>query len=51
MSAAAVIVYACLAALRSGRFAPAVAIGLTFGGSVGTIAAFPLFKCWASTSR
>ena len=30
--------------LRSGRFAPAVAVGLTVGGIVGTIAAFPLVK-------
>jgi len=30
--------------LRSGRFAPAVAVGLTLGGIVGTIAAFPLVK-------
>ena len=30
--------------LRSGRFAPAVAVGLTIGGIVGTIAAFPLVK-------
>jgi uncharacterized membrane protein YfcA len=30
--------------LRSGRFAPAVAIGLTIGGIVGTLAAFPLVK-------
>jgi multisubunit Na+/H+ antiporter MnhE subunit len=30
--------------LRSGRFAPAVAVGLTLGGIVGTFAAFPLVK-------
>jgi uncharacterized membrane protein YfcA len=30
--------------LRSGRFSPAVAIGLTLGGIVGTLAAFPLVK-------
>jgi uncharacterized membrane protein YfcA len=35
---------ASLGFLRSGRFAPAVAIGLTLGGVVGTIAAFPLVK-------
>jgi uncharacterized membrane protein YfcA len=35
---------ASLGFLRSGRFAPAVAIGLTLGGIVGTIAAFPLVK-------
>jgi uncharacterized membrane protein YfcA len=33
---------ASLRFLRSGRFAPAVAVGLTLGGIVGTIAAFPL---------
>jgi len=33
---------ASLGFLRSGRFAPAVAVGLTVGGIVGTIAAFPL---------
>jgi uncharacterized membrane protein YfcA len=33
---------ASLGFLRSGRFAPAVAVGLTIGGIVGTIAAFPL---------
>jgi uncharacterized membrane protein YfcA len=35
---------ASLRFLRSGRFAPAVAVGLTLGGVVGTIAAFPLVK-------
>jgi len=35
---------ASLRFLRSGRFAPAVAVGLTLGGIVGTIAAFPLVK-------
>src|SRR5579863_8012616 len=35
---------ASLGFLRSGRFAPAVAVGLTVGGIVGTIAAFPLVK-------
>src|SRR5260370_26729774 len=35
---------ASLAFLRSGRFAPAVAVGLTLGGIVGTFAAFPLVK-------
>jgi uncharacterized membrane protein YfcA len=35
---------ASLGFLRSGRFAPAVAVGLTLGGIVGTIAAFPLVK-------
>jgi len=33
---------ASLGFLRSGRFAPAVAFGLTVGGIVGTLAAFPL---------
>ena len=33
---------ASLGFLRSGRFAPAVAVGLTLGGIVGTVAAFPL---------
>jgi uncharacterized membrane protein YfcA len=33
---------ASLGFLRSGRFAPAVAVGLTLGGIVGTIAAVPL---------
>jgi len=35
---------ASLGLLRSGRFAPAVAVGLTIGGVVGTVAAFPLVK-------
>jgi len=35
---------ASLGFLRSGRFAPAIAVGLTIGGIVGTIAAFPLVK-------
>jgi uncharacterized membrane protein YfcA len=35
---------AALAFVRSGRFAPAVAVGLTIGGLVGTLAAFPLVK-------
>jgi uncharacterized membrane protein YfcA len=35
---------ASLGFLRSGRFSPNVAIGLTLGGIVGTIAAFPLVK-------
>jgi uncharacterized membrane protein YfcA len=35
---------ASLRFLRSGRFAPAVAVGLTLGGIVGTVAAFPLVK-------
>ena len=35
---------ASLGFLRSGRFAPAVAFGLTIGGIVGTLAAFPLVK-------
>ena len=35
---------ASLRFLRSGRFAPAVAVGLTLGGIVGTLAAFPLVK-------
>jgi len=35
---------ASLGFLRSGRFAPAVAVGLTLGGMVGTFAAFPLIK-------
>jgi uncharacterized membrane protein YfcA len=35
---------ASLGFLRSGRFAPAIAVGLTLGGMVGTIAAFPLVK-------
>ena len=35
---------ASLRFLRSGRFAPAVAVGLTLGGIVGAVAAFPLVK-------
>jgi uncharacterized membrane protein YfcA len=35
---------ASLGFVRSGRFAPAVAVGLTLGGLVGTFAAFPLVK-------
>jgi uncharacterized membrane protein YfcA len=35
---------ASLGFIRSGRFAPAVAVGLTLGGLVGVIAAFPLVK-------
>jgi len=35
---------ASLGFLRSGRFAPAVAVGLTLGGVVGTLAAFPLVR-------
>jgi uncharacterized membrane protein YfcA len=35
---------ASLGFLRSGRFAPSVAVGLTVGGIVGTMAAFPLVK-------
>jgi uncharacterized membrane protein YfcA len=35
---------ASLGFLRSGRFVPAVAVGLTLGGIVGTIAAFPFVK-------
>ena len=35
---------ASLGFLRSGRFAPSVAVGLTVGGIVGTLAAFPLVK-------
>jgi uncharacterized membrane protein YfcA len=35
---------ASLGFLRSGRFSPAVAVGLTIGGIVGTIGAFPLVK-------
>src|SRR5579872_3528415 len=38
---------ASLGFLRSGRFAPAVAVGLTVGGIVGTLAAFPLVKMLA----
>jgi uncharacterized membrane protein YfcA len=46
MSAALVMLIpvASLGFLRSGRFAPAVAVGLTLGGIVGTIAAVPLVK-------
>jgi len=39
---------ASLGFLRSGRFAPAVAVGLTIGGVLGTIAAFPLVKMLGS---
>src|SRR5215470_10974453 len=39
---------ASLGFLRSGRFAPAVAVGLTIGGILGTIAAFPLVKMLGS---
>jgi uncharacterized membrane protein YfcA len=39
---------ASLGFLRSGRFAPAVAVGLTLGGIFGTIAAFPLVKMLAN---
>ncbi len=35
---------ASLGFIRTGRFAPAVAVGLTLGGLVGVIAAFPLVK-------
>ncbi len=35
---------ASLGFLRSGRFSPAVAVGLTLGAIVGTLAAFPLVK-------
>jgi hypothetical protein len=35
---------ASLGFLRSGRFAPAVAVGLTLGGILGTVTAFPLVK-------
>jgi uncharacterized membrane protein YfcA len=38
---------ASLGFLRSGRFAPAAAVGLTVGGIVGTLAAFPLVKMLA----
>ena len=38
---------ASLGFIRSGRFAPAVAVGLTLGGFVGVIAAFPLVKMLA----
>lgn len=43
-SDAILIPVASLGFLRSGRFAPAVAVGLTLGAIVGTIAAFPLVK-------
>jgi uncharacterized membrane protein YfcA len=39
---------ASLGFLRSGRFAPAVAFGLTAGGIVGTFAAFPLVNMLGS---
>ena len=32
----------CTPVMRSGRFAPAVAVGLTVGGLIGTFAAFPV---------
>jgi hypothetical protein len=35
---------ASLGFVRTGRFAPAVAVGITVGGLVGTLAAFPLVK-------
>lgn len=35
---------AAMAFLRSGRFAPSVAVGLTLGGIFGAVAAFPLVK-------
>ncbi len=35
---------ASLGFLRSGRFAPAVAVGLTIGGIIGTVAAFPFVE-------
>ncbi|MDE2304356.1 MAG: sulfite exporter TauE/SafE family protein [Gammaproteobacteria bacterium] len=35
---------ASLRFLRTGRFSPAVAVGLTLGGIVGTVAAFPLVR-------
>ena len=38
---------ASLGFLRTGRFAPAVAVGLTLGGIVGTLAAFPLIRMLA----
>ncbi|HLY53654.1 MAG TPA: hypothetical protein VKQ31_11630 [Steroidobacteraceae bacterium] len=38
---------ASLGFLRSGRFAPAVAVGLTTGGIIGTLAAFPLVRMLA----
>ena len=43
-SDAILIPVASLGFLRSGRFAPAVAVGLTLGAIVGTLAAFPLVK-------
>jgi uncharacterized membrane protein YfcA len=43
-SGGVLIPVASLGFLRSGRFAPAVAVGLTLGGIAGTIAAFPLVK-------
>ena len=43
-SDAILIPVASLGFLRSGRFAPAVAVGLTIGAIVGTLAAFPLVK-------
>jgi uncharacterized membrane protein YfcA len=43
-SDAILIPVASLRFLRSGRFAPAVAVGLTIGAIVGTLAAFPLVK-------
>src|SRR5579862_904704 len=46
-SDAILIPVASLGFLRSGRFAPAVAVGLTVGGIVGTLAAFPLVKMLA----
>jgi MFS family permease len=47
-SGGVLIPVASLGFLRSGRFAPAVAVGLTLGGIVGTIAAFPLVKTLAA---
>lgn len=38
---------ASLGFLKSGRFAPGVAVGLTLGGVVGTLLAFPLVKSLA----
>ena len=35
---------ASVAFVRSGRFSPAVAVGLTLGGIVGTLAAFPFVR-------
>ena len=43
-SDAILIPVASLGFLRSGRFAPAIALGLTLGAIVGTLAAFPLVK-------